>query len=40
METTYPAVGKSIIDAGDIIPETEEALKKALAEFKETFKVE
>ncbi|MFC1930121.1 F0F1 ATP synthase subunit alpha, partial [Chloroflexota bacterium] len=40
VETTYPKVGKSIIETKDITPEIEEALKKALSEFKETFKVE
>ena len=40
METTYREVGKSIVETKDITAETEKVLKKALAEFKETFKVE
>ncbi|MFC1917355.1 F0F1 ATP synthase subunit alpha [Chloroflexota bacterium] len=40
METTHPKVGKTIAEDKEIKPETEEALKKALEEFKETFKVE
>lgn len=36
MESNHPEVGKSIIKTGDIIPETEAALKKALSEFKQS----
>ncbi len=35
METNHPEIGKSIASAKDISPETEEALKKAIAEFKQ-----
>jgi F-type H+-transporting ATPase subunit alpha len=36
MESNHPEIGKSIIDTKDIIPETEESLKKAINEFKQT----
>jgi F-type H+-transporting ATPase subunit alpha len=35
METNHPEIGKAITSAKDISPETEEALKKAIAEFKQ-----
>ncbi len=35
MDTTHPDIGQAITAAKDIKPETEEALKKALAEFKQ-----
>jgi F-type H+-transporting ATPase subunit alpha len=35
MDTNHPEIGKSIASAKDISPETEEALKKAIAEFKQ-----
>ena len=40
METNHPEIGKSIVQEKDIIPETEEALKKAILEFKETYSPE
>jgi F-type H+-transporting ATPase subunit alpha len=36
METNYPEVGKSIATTKDLPPETEEVLKKAIVEFKES----
>ena len=36
MRTNHPEIGKSIMDTKDIIPETEDALKKAIAEFKQS----
>jgi len=36
MESNHPEIGKSIIETTDITPETEEALKKAIEEFKQT----
>jgi F-type H+-transporting ATPase subunit alpha len=35
VETNHPEVGKSIISSRDLAPETEEALKKAIDEFKQ-----
>jgi F-type H+-transporting ATPase subunit alpha len=35
METNHPEIGKDIASARDISPENEEALKKAIAEFKQ-----
>jgi F-type H+-transporting ATPase subunit alpha len=35
METNHPEIGKAIASAKDISPENEEALKKAIAEFKQ-----
>jgi len=40
LETTHADVAKAILKDKDIKPETEEALKKAFKEFKETFKVD
>ena len=37
METSYPQVGKSIIETKDLTEETENELKKALEEFKKSF---
>ncbi|MBI2916396.1 MAG: F0F1 ATP synthase subunit alpha [Chloroflexi bacterium] len=39
MDTTHPEVGKAIATTRDISSEIEEALKKALAEFKQTVSV-
>ncbi|MFC1925049.1 F0F1 ATP synthase subunit alpha [Chloroflexota bacterium] len=36
MESNHPEIGKSINDTTDITPETEEALKKAINEFKQS----
>lgn len=36
METNYPEVGKSIATTKDLLPETEEVLKKAIVEFKQS----
>jgi F-type H+-transporting ATPase subunit alpha len=36
MDSNHPEIGKSIIDNKDITPENEEALKKAITEFKQT----
>lgn len=36
MDTNHPEIGKSIIESTDITPENEEALKKAIDEFKQT----
>ncbi|MFC1925461.1 F0F1 ATP synthase subunit alpha [Chloroflexota bacterium] len=36
MDTNHPEIGKSIIAEKDITPQTEEALKKAIEEFKQT----
>ena len=36
MNTNHPEIGKSIQEKKDIVPETEEALKKAIAEFKQS----
>ena len=36
MESNYPEVGKSIASTKDLLPETEEALKKAIFEFKQS----
>ncbi|MFN3975360.1 MAG: hypothetical protein ACK4K2_08860 [Dehalococcoidia bacterium] len=38
MDTAHPEVGKAIREAKDLTKETEEALKKAIAEFKQGFK--
>jgi F-type H+-transporting ATPase subunit alpha len=38
METSYPQIERDIMEKKDITPEIEEALKKALSEFKATFK--
>jgi F-type H+-transporting ATPase subunit alpha len=38
METSHPQIERDIMSKKDITPEIEEALKKALAEFKATFK--
>ena len=35
METNHPEIGKSITSTKDLTPETEEALKKAITEFKQ-----
>jgi hypothetical protein len=35
MDTSHPEIGKTVTSAKDISPETEEALKKAIAEFKQ-----
>jgi F-type H+-transporting ATPase subunit alpha len=35
METNHPEIGKAIASAKDISPEAEEALKKAIVEFKQ-----
>ncbi|MFC2033461.1 F0F1 ATP synthase subunit alpha [Chloroflexota bacterium] len=40
METNHPEIGKSIIQEKDIVAENEEALKKAILEFKETYSPE
>ena len=37
MEANNPEIGKAIIKEGDISPDTEEALKKAIPEFKKGF---
>jgi F-type H+-transporting ATPase subunit alpha len=36
METSHPEIGKSIASTKDLTPETEEALKKAFVEFKQS----
>lgn len=36
MESNHPEVGKSIADTKDLLPETEEALNKAIVEFKQS----
>ena len=36
METSHPEIGKSIASSKDLTPETEEALKKAFVEFKQS----
>src|SRR5512136_3083640 len=36
MDTNHPEIGKAITSAKDISPETEESLKKAIAEFKQS----
>lgn len=36
METNHPEIGKSIASTKDLTPETEEALKKAITEFKQS----
>ena len=36
MDTNHPEIGKDIADTKDITPETEEALKAAIAEFKQS----
>ena len=36
METSHPEIGKSIASTKDLAPETEEALKKAFVEFKQS----
>ena len=36
MAATHPEIGKSIAEARDVTPETEEALKKAILEFKQS----
>ncbi len=40
METAHPEIGRSIMETKDITKETEEALKKAIEEFKATFVAE
>ena len=40
IETNHPEIGKSIVQEKDIIDENEEALKKAILEFKETYSPE
>jgi F-type H+-transporting ATPase subunit alpha len=35
MDTNHPEIGKAITSAKDISPENEEALKKAIGEFKQ-----
>jgi F-type H+-transporting ATPase subunit alpha len=35
METSHPEIGKSIAATKDLVPETEEALKRAILEFKQ-----
>ena len=40
METAHPEIGRSIMETKDITKETEEALKKAIEEFKATFMAE
>ncbi|MBI4337061.1 MAG: F0F1 ATP synthase subunit alpha [Chloroflexi bacterium] len=37
MDTAHPEVGKAILETKELRPETEEALKKAIAEFKKAF---
>ena len=37
MEANHPDVGQSIVAQKDIVPETEEKLKTAIAEFKQGF---
>jgi F-type H+-transporting ATPase subunit alpha len=37
MDANYPEVGKSIAETKDLVAETEEKLKKAIAEFKQSF---
>jgi len=37
MKTHHPEVGKSITERGEIVTDTEETLKKAIAEFKKDF---
>ena len=36
MRTNHPEIGKSITDTEDISPENEEALKRAIEEFKQS----
>jgi F-type H+-transporting ATPase subunit alpha len=38
METSHPEIGKSIAATKDLAPETEEALKKAILDFKQGWK--
>ncbi|MFH1169280.1 MAG: F0F1 ATP synthase subunit alpha, partial [Chloroflexota bacterium] len=40
MDSSYPDTGKAITKAGDISTEIDEALKKAIAEFKQGFSAE
>ena len=40
LDSVYPQIGKEILDAKDMSDETEEALKKAVEEFKATFAIE
>jgi F-type H+-transporting ATPase subunit alpha len=37
MDANYSEVGKSIAETKDLVAETEEKLKKAIAEFKQSF---
>jgi len=36
MESNHPQIGQEIEEKGEIVPETEEALKKAIGEFKQS----
>ncbi|MCJ7831199.1 MAG: F0F1 ATP synthase subunit alpha, partial [Dehalococcoidia bacterium] len=36
MESNHPKIGQEIEEKGEIVPETEEALKKAIGEFKQS----
>jgi len=36
MESSHPQIGQEIEEKGEIVPETEEALKKAIGEFKQS----
>jgi F-type H+-transporting ATPase subunit alpha len=36
MESNHPQIGQDIEEKGEIVPETEEALKKAIGEFKQS----
>ncbi|GAU75708.1 F0F1 ATP synthase subunit alpha [Fusibacter sp. 3D3] len=40
LDTNYPEIGKSIVEAGALSDEMEEKLKAAIAEFKASFEVE
>ena len=40
LDSVYPQIGKEIMDTRDMSDETEEALKKAVEEFKATFAIE
>jgi len=37
LDSTYPQIGEDVARTRDLTPDTEEALKKAIEEFKETF---
>jgi F-type H+-transporting ATPase subunit alpha len=39
IDTRYPQLGNSIIEAREITPETQDALRQAIAEFKTNFTV-